>query len=214
MKKTKFIVLFLLFGVLFFIGSCTKKDDKELLRNVTDGLRGRYQCKSITFLNGPVDLDDDGKSHEDLIEEFKTFGNSSNVIRTFLRISPVSDYNEEGSINVEVPMQGLNFEKSSGMYYIDTPFGGNGAYMCFRYSVDREGKVSLWADNTKNTDFSNDIGDEIEYIDYIYTKGDKILKLENGELEVLVNGCYYDFATKKLVKGPVKLKYERKSYSI
>lgn len=204
-----------LFKLIIFAAlavSCSEKQP-DILEEITDGLRGKYQLKSFTYLGEPVDLDDDGVCSNDIIAEMERYSNTDNVLSYPLIIYPVNEYDCRKSIYIHIPKQSIEFNKWTGKYD-NLSFTGNGMCIYFSYHIDHNGNIVTEVHNEKNEPTCEDWDDLIYRIDYKDTYGIKITKFGNNVLEVLINYSLYDYKTDKLVNDNAVLVYERFSYSV
>lgn len=209
MKYNTLIPLFL----VFLLSSCSKED--RSLVQATDSVRGKYAIVSMQWEGDPIDLDGDGKCHTDLMTEFSVFDNALSIFAHPVYIYPADAFDRECSIQLEIPMQMLKYDKVTAEYSLLNDLCGGNLYVFFAYTVHKDGFLSY---STLNDRLNNDLyweGDwEIDNVDYLYTQGDSVLSLKDGVLSVRIIGAYYDFLTEKLVTGPVDLVYERVSFSV
>lgn len=204
-----------LFKLIIFAAlavSCSEKQP-DILEEITDGLRGKYQLKSFTYLGEPVDLDDDGVCSNDIIAEMERYSNTERILSYPLIIRPVNEFGESNNINIDIPKQDIEYNIYRDEYD-NRSFTGNGMYICFSYHVDPDRNIVTEVHNEKNEPKCED-GDGLIYrIDYKDTYGIKITKFGNDVLEVLINYSLYDYKTGKLVNDNAVLVYERFSYSV
>lgn len=190
--------------------SCGRKPIVNPLEEISDTIRGKYYCVSATVQGNPLDLDKDGVPGTDLKEEFKHKTNAMSAIESPLFIHPVSGFNEEQSINVDIPLQAINYNKITGEYEVE--FDSSMMYIYFSYMVDSKGIISTHA---QNKDLRLDEADTMIYnVDRNNTKGRQITFFQNGMIEILIDSMYYDFCTGQIVKVPVKFVYERFTYAL
>jgi len=212
MKKTQFI--FCLFCLLFI--SCEKNDSKTELENLTDLIRGEYKCMSMRYEGGdPVDLNNDGVCKVDLKEEFSFFSYAGLVFMSPNFIHAVSEYDTEEIFSLKIPMQDIKYDKARDQYSLLSDLSGSNLYVFFSYSVNTDGTFEFFARNDRiNTSCYIDGDWEIRGVDVPETQGVEVVSFENGILVVRIIGSYYDFHTGKMVRGPVRLVYERVSYAV
>ncbi len=198
--------------MLLFAASCGKPDNKALLRETCDGLMGKYLCSSITFLGNPIDINGDGAANTDLIEEFKNLGNPMIAVNAYQRVYPASDYGEKVGINLEIPLQHVNFYKHENRYIPN--INASSMHVKFSYSVDESGTVTFNVHNDENSKLWKEDDDEIERVDNMDTKGVYITRLKDGVLVAIIDCAYYDYSTEMYLKGPVEFVYERVASSL
>lgn len=203
------------FLFVLLMGSCSKDNRNRALELSTDSVRGKYTIVSMRWKGDPIDLDGDGRCHADLMTEFSAFDNVKPIFARPALIYPANALDQECSIQLEIPMQMLKYDKVAEKYSLLNELCGGNLYVYFAYTVLEDGSLSF---STLNDQLNNALYWEgyweIENIDYLYTRGDSILSLKNGILSVRIIGAYYDFQTEKLVTGPVDLVYERVSFAI
>ena len=201
------------FLLIFFMGSCSKED--RTLTQITDSVRGKYTFVSMRWEGNPIDLDGDGKCHTDLMTEFSAFVNAKPVFAIPACVYPANAYDQECSIQLEIPMQMLKYDKVAEEYSLLNDLCGGNQYVFFAYTVNKDGSLCFSTLNDRIDDhLYRDDDWEIDNVDYLYTRGDSVLSLKDGVLSVRIIGAYYDFLTKKFVTGPVDLVYERVSFAV
>lgn len=200
-------------AIMLLAAGCAKPDHSmDVLNGVCDGLRGKYLTKSITFYGAPVDINGDGECNTDLLKEFRSLSNSMTAIKAFQRIYPARDYDMESTINLEIPIQSVSYDKRTDTY--STAFSGLGMFVTFSYSVGRDGAVTFGVHNDKDSDLWSEGEHDITNLDNKLTHGNRIVSLGNGILVAIVNCVYYDHSTGVLVHGQTEFTYERVSYSL
>ena len=111
MKRINQILIYSILVIITF-SSCNKHDEKALLASVNEQIMGRYKCKSITFLGDPIDIDNDGNTSTNIINEFSKYDYTREIINTPLRIAPVGNYDYSMLINMEIPIQNIDSIKN------------------------------------------------------------------------------------------------------
>lgn len=203
--------IFYFLAVAVLAAACEKAPQENPLEKITDTVRGEYECRSIMLQGEPVDLDGDGKSSIDVLQEFETYSNAKIGIWELL-VRPVAEYGVEEDISVCIPKQDIDYHKHTGRY--DMNDSGNSMRLSFAYSVDPSGEISAGPRNEKNEKYDWESESWIDKIDYRDTYGVEMSFDGDGGLEVLVNSTYYDYGTNELLIIPTLLKYERISYSL
>lgn len=201
----------ILFVIL--ISSCSKED--RTLEQSTDSVRGKYTIVSMRWIGDSIDLDGDGKNHTDLMTEFSAFDNAQSIFSRPMFVYPANAFDQESTIQLEIPMQMLKYDKVADKYSLLNELCGGNLYVFFAYNVHKDGSLSFSTLNerlNKNLYWEGDW--EIDNVDYLYTRGDSVLSLKDGNLSVRMICAYYDFKTETLVTGPVDLVYERVSFAV
>lgn len=201
-----------LLGVLVLLAmcvSCNNDDAAYRLEEITDSIRGTYRLKSATVLENELDLNGDGKVTNDMFAEFYSFGDY--VLSIKVKIIPASLYNEEIRFGVDIPKQSVRYWKDTGKYEFEFV---NFRTAYFYYSIDNGGNIIIKPVQEVLTDYSDEDNLGIRNICY---RGDVVKSLTfngNGEIELLMDDTCYDFASNQVINVPVKIVYERKSFSI
>lgn len=209
MQYHKLIPIFL----ILMMSSCSKEDCTLVL--ATDSVRGKYTIVSMRWEGKPIDLDGDGKCHTDMMTEFAAFDNAKPIFARPVHIYPASAFDQQCSIQLEIPMQMLKYDKVTEEYSLLNDLCGGNMYVFFAYTIHKNGFMSFTTTNDRlNSDLYWEGDWEIDNVDYLYTQGDSVLSLKDGILSVRIIGAYYDFQTEKLVTGPVDLVYERVSFAV
>ena len=200
--------------VLFLLAAgCYEPDhSKDVLNNVCEGLRGKYVCSSIVFKGSPIDINGDGQCNTDLLKEFNTLSNCMTAIKAFQWVNVAMDYNTEISVNLEIPIQYVDFDKRTEEYRASIS-GGN-MHVAFSYSVAEDGTLAFAVHNEKNSVLWREGDSEISQLDNKLTEGERIVSLGGGRLVALINCAYFDHATKTFVQNQAEFIYERGSYSL
>lgn len=208
MKKILFV-----FASLCLLSGCEKPDhSKDLLNSVCEGMMGKYVCKSITYLGEPIDVNGDGVCSTDLVSEFKGLDNCITAIETFQRISPAPDYNVRQNINLEIPIQNVDYDQRWDVYR--TSLTGNMMFITFSYTVANDGSVTFDVHPEEDSKYYKETYTGIDYLDNGFTHGDRIVSISNGILVAVINCAFYDYNTKTFIKGQAEYTYERVSYSL
>ena len=197
-------------AVLILATSCCKKPADNSLEEITDTVRGKYNFISATIQANPIDLNNDGITGTDLKKEFKGLPNGSYSMEYPIYIYPVKEFNKEGTITADIPLQSIKYNKITEKYEID--MDSSMMSISFSYTVNSDGTISTRAINeTRETveDFTT-----IYNVDICNTKGREITLFGNGTVEFVVDYMFYDFSTDKIVNVPVKFVYERYTYAL
>lgn len=213
MKRINQILIYSIIVIITF-SSCNKHDEKALLTSVNEQIMGRYKCKSITFLGDPIDIDNDGNTSTNIINEFSKYDYTREIINTPLRIAPAGNYDYSMLINMEIPIQNIRFDKKHNKYSTKD-YSKKSSFISFSYSIGKDGLLSFSVYQNKEI-AKEDYDGIIEGIDLDYrnTYGIEIVKLGNGIFEAKVACMFYDFATSSIVKGQAIYRYERFLYSL
>lgn len=187
--------------------SCTNKESS--VSDISDNYSGQYICKSMQFLDSPIDINGDGTATTDLLSEYSTLGFTEDVIKTHFAISSAKQYNEDIRCHVRIPMQDVTYYKISDEY--TTNEMGNDAIVCFSYYVDLSGQVVFVLHNESNTNiyYSNEY--EEHYLDYKYLGIQSIKANGDGVLRLVIKNAFYDYCTNTFIEGLVESVYERVS---
>ncbi len=208
MKKIVFV-----FAALLPIAGREKPDhSKDVLNSVCDGIRGKYVCKSITFLGEPIDVDNDGECNTDLMKEFGSLSNCMTAIEAFQWIVPAPDYNVSQYISLEIPIQNVDYDSRWEVY--TTSISGNSMFVTFSYAVDEDGNVTFAVHPEKDSKYYRETYTGIDYGDNGCTHGDHIVSISNGILVAVIHCAFYEYSTRTFIKGRAEYTYERVSYSI
>lgn|SRR5574344_450165 len=196
--------------------SCNKDPGDDLLTRTVDTVIGTYECKSITLVGDPVDLDNDGVSSVDLVKEYSKIWNASIALTSKIRIHPAEAFGSEVYFNMEIPVQCVNYDKISMKYVpphdVDYLFGKS-IVVNFSYSVDPSGAITT---NLRNDTYTSSYYDEEYIIRNVILKNafeKEVTLFKDGRIEVEIKNVLFDYSTGKLITAPVKYVYERISYS-
>ena len=100
----RFFSLILLFIFLVFSQSCSK--DKEMIQESNDRVAGVYQCYSALWEGGSIDVNGDGFSGIDFLDEFRN--SSVGLIVEFGgEVSAADVINHSYAITFKAPLQVL-----------------------------------------------------------------------------------------------------------
>lgn len=204
--------LIILFPACLF-NQCQQTDLMYVtLEQSNDNIRGQYTCRSACFFGNPVDLDGNGSSSTDLMQELNGM-ECSYLFNEPVRVFPASDYNTDSIIPVEIPMQDIHYDRIRQLYTFQNGSFGNSAFIVFAFQVDRDGMVAYNAMNDMDTSFYNESEWDIQHADYKNIHGIS-MTIERGVMTVRFSCSYYDFISKKMVSGISELVYERKAYAL
>lgn len=195
------------------LASCSKPDENTL-EKITDTIIGRYECKSITIQGNPLDINGDGLTGTDMIAEFVGFQMASIRIKEPVRIAAVNDYEEEKTIMIEIPKQRVNYNKKSSEYELESMTYGDGMYICFKYAIDKSGKIMTKPYNEGNSVLGKEYDDMIYLADYRGNSAKEIVLNQQGSFTATIDCTCYDFASGTLLTVPAIFVYERVSYSL
>ena len=154
MKNFSFILLRML-----MLASCSEVEDDSLER-ITDTIRGKYECKSVSIQGRSLDLNGDGIVSGNMLDEFEKFWRPGDIL---LRVFPVRQYGEEQVMSVEIPKQDVYYDKRSGEYETPNLYGYT-MFINFMYSIDETGALSIRPGSYN--DISSEDDDMIYHIDF------------------------------------------------
>lgn len=202
MKNFSFILLMMLMLV-----SCSEVEDDSLER-ITDTIRGKYECKSVSIQGRSLDLNGDGIVSGNMLDEFEKFWSAGDIL---LRVFPVRQYGEEQVMSVEIPKQDVYYDKRSGEY--ETPnLYGRTMFIDFMYSVDETGALSIRPGSYN--DISSEDDDMIYHVDFRDNSAVWLTMDRKGKIEAMIECTCYDFASGELITVPAIFVYERISYAL
>lgn len=209
-----FVLRYILPILLLTAISCNKEHQPTNLEKANDLIQGQYYCVSMYYLGDPIDLDNDGICNNDLKAEFSSFYAAKKAFEkgNVSRVFPARGYNDETTFSLTIPAQTVIYYKLEDIYEASLSGAAN-FRLSFSYTVQNDGSISFKARNDIEQHGRDDWEDERRFqnIDVVYTNADCVESFNKGTLVVRINGTYYDFNTKRLVTGPVKLTYERLS---
>lgn len=211
MKKISCILFFAALAV-----SCAEEED-DIYEMVNDTVVGKYEYKSATIQGYSLDLNGDGIASDDVMAEFEGIALIDLIWGATLRVSPYDPFwGGRQSVNVVIPKQSIDYDKTTGEYITDF-LRGNPMDLTFSWWIDESGKIHTEGDKrTENDELSDDYGNIIKRVDC--KNSNNIAKEltfdQKGGIKALIESSYYDFATDQLLTVPVLFEYERVSYSL
>lgn len=210
MKKISCILFFAVLTV-----SCAEEED-DIYEMVNDTVVGEYEYKSATIQGHRLDLNGDGTASDDMMAEFEGIALIDLIWGATLRVSPYDPFwGGRQSVNVVIPKQSIDYDKTTGEYITDF-LRGNPMDLTFSWWIDESGKIHTEGDKrTENDELSDDYGNIIKQVDCMNSNNiaKELTFDQKGGIKALIESSYYDFATDQLLKVPVVIEYERVSYS-
>lgn len=210
MKKISCILFFAALAV-----SCAEEED-DIYEMVNDTVVGKYEYKSATIQGYSLDLNGDGIASDDVMAEFEGIALIDLIWGATLRVSPYDPFwGGRQSVNVVIPKQSIDYDKTTGEYITDF-LRGNPMDLTFSWWIDESGKIHTEGDKrTENDELSDDYGNIIKQVDCMNSNNiaKELTFDQKGGIKALIESSYYDFATDQLLKVPVVIEYERVSYS-
>lgn len=194
------------------VSSCGKVGDNTL-RDANESIMGKYECTSMIWNGGSIDLDNDGIASEDIMAEFRNMDLCQIVIETPLRIKEAQEIGQYMDFYLEVPMQDIRYNKVDDTYELLNSAYGNGMSLGFAFIIDSKGNISLRANRENDSVLTNEYPDFIEHYEYQFTSADEISLLSPGIIVAKVKSAYFDHLTREMVYGETEYRYERISYS-
>ena len=197
--------------------SCAEEED-DIYEMVSDTVVGKYEYKSVTIQGYSLDLNGDGIASDDVMAEFE--GKTMNMDWLWRRPLKVSPYDPfwggRQRVNVEIPKQYINYDKTTGEYVTDVMYG-NSMILSFSWWIDESGKI--YTEGEKRGEDEDLYKEDDRIIERVDCKNSNNIAKEltfdqKGGIKALVESSYYDFATDKLLTVPVLFEYERVSYSL
>lgn len=202
MKNPVHIIL-----ILALFASCGKIEDNSL-ELITDTVRGKYECRSVSIQGRSLDLNGDGIVSGNMLDEFEKFWSPGDIL---LRVFPVRQYGEEQVMSVEIPKQDVYYDKRSGKYETPNLYGYT-MFINFMYSIDETGALSTRPGSYN--DISSEDDDMIYHIDFRDNSAVWLTMDRKGKIEAMIECTCYDFASGELITVPAIFVYERISYAL
>ena len=202
MKNPVHIIL-----ILALFASCGKIEDNSL-ELITDTVRGKYECRSVSIQGRSLDLNGDGIVSGNMLDEFEKFWRPGDIL---LRVFPVRQYGEESAISVEIPKQDVYYDKRSGEYETPNLYGYT-MFINFMYSIDETGALSIRPGSYN--DISSEDDDMIYHVDFRDNSAVWLTMDRKGKIEAMIECTCYDFASGELITVPAIFVYERISYAL
>ena len=193
--------------MMLMLASCSEVEDDSLER-ITDTIRGKYECKSVSIQGRSLDLNGDGIASGDMLDEFEKFWSPGDIL---LRVFPVRQYGEEQVMSVEIPKQDVYYDKRSGEYETPNLYGYT-MFINFMYSIDETGALSTRPGSYN--DISSEDDGMIYHVDFRDNSAVWLTMDRKGKIEAMIECTCYDFASGELITVPAIFVYERISYAL
>lgn len=203
---------------------CCQTGPKEVPSDITDKYIGKYQCSSITFLDGEVAIHEGFVPSADLYAQCTDpiWGDYpfSGALSATMDIHPVAQYDVTESFSARIPMQGIRcfnipVYTDGGLVpagtYLTEPSGSD-AWIPFSYSVKVSGDVQFFSGELENRYYEDSSG--AYNIDYKHLKVIDFEADGRGAVKFTIHSTFYDYSSGQLVEGDVEYVYERVSYRL
>lgn len=194
----------------FFIlvGICIVSCDKlTLVEEVSNTIHGRYKCVSAIF-NQSIDINGDGLSNNDLLDEFNSLSNAFSITEDGGQIYPAKEPDLHSKIALKVPLQIVYHNLLKDSFEIK---GTIAPYIYFKYIIDHDGKLH-YSYEPDYSDVSNCILNQGAYKEnehYKNIKNAQILKITEGSIEISLELCYLDMNRNQFIEDTIYLNYNR-----
>lgn len=210
--KRNIILLMGAVAIAALLCSCEKdRKLKEMLEEAHDAVYGRYELKSIEWLdNSVLDLDGDGNASNDLLLEisgifdehtmaFKLLESRMSTDGVMRYPDPTVEQLRRGAMSLTIPLQCIGETVLNGeTFYRTSPI-----FMSFgtSYEVCDDGSYVV---ETINPNWSDSQSLDMRHL------RDMIVTIPSpGRIQMDVDCMFYDRRTEKLVSGPVRFRFAR-----
>lgn len=203
---------------------CQQIGPEKVPSEITDKYIGKYQCSSITFLEGNIAIHEGFEPSADLYSQFSdtSWGEYTfnGALSATMDIHPVAEYDVTDSFSARIPMQGIRcfnipVYTDGGLVpagtYLTEPSGSD-AWIPFSYSVKVSGDVQFFSGELENRYYEDSSG--AYNIDYKHLKVIDFEADGRGAIKFTIHSTFYDYSSGQLVDGDVEYVYERVSYRL